>query len=50
VAVQKLRKKVLVDRALTAIEGGKFLLVIVDNDNVVAQISKARTRDQSNVS
>ena len=48
--LQQLGQKVLVNGDLTGFQGSQLLLIIVHQDDVVAEVGEARSRDQSNIS
>jgi hypothetical protein len=49
IALQQIVESGLVDRRLAALEHLDFALVDIDAQHVVADLGKARTRDQANV-
>jgi len=50
VPVQQLGQEVFVDGDLTAVERSELLLVVINDDDVVAKVGKTRPSDQSHIS
>jgi hypothetical protein len=50
VPLQQFGKKIFVDRHFAAIQRSEFILIVIDDNDVVAEVGKAGPCDQSNVS